>query len=184
MILEEFSPDRNAYMNPEECVDVIKNIPKIAVSCFSKTTFNNLLNCFNHKLLGYIYFANMDIGVYEVEYKNRRIALFNSYVGAAGCVGVLEEILANGVEKLVIFGTCGVLDKSIDDCSIIIPYSAVRDEGTSYHYDQPSDEIKANEKYIGEFKKLLDEVGVKYSVGKTWSTDAYVLIWNVLQLLH
>lgn len=173
MILEEFDYDRNAFMEPEECCEKINDMPKVAVSCFSKVTFDYLLHCFNHKLIGYIRIANMDIGIYEVDYKGKRIALFNSYVGAAACIGVLEELFAMGVDKLILFGTCGVLDKSIDDCSIIIPDSAVRDEGTSYHYAAPSDEIKVNEKYIEEFKKFLDEIDISYTVGKVWTTDAF-----------
>lgn len=39
-----------------------------------------------------------------------------------------------GAENILVFGTCGVLDSSIKETSIIIPTSAIRDEGTSYHY--------------------------------------------------
>lgn len=41
----------------------------------------------------------MDIPVYKVIYDGIEIALFMSYVGAAGCVAVLEDIFAMGVEK-------------------------------------------------------------------------------------
>ena len=51
-----------------------------------------------------------------------------------------------GINKLVIFGTCGVLDKNIKDLSIIVPNKAIRDEGTSYHYKKPSREIEINKK--------------------------------------
>ena len=65
-----------------------------------------------------------------------------------------------------------MLDKNIEDCSIIIPNAAVRDEGLSYHYAPPSDEIEVNLKYISEFTALLDEVKCSYRIGKTWTTDA------------
>ena len=39
-----------------------------------------------------------------------------------------------GLKKLILFGNCGVLDRSIEDCGIIIPTRAIRDEGSSYHY--------------------------------------------------
>ena len=44
-----------------------------------------------------------------------------------------EEIIAMGAKKFVLFGSCGVLDDNKVDGNIIIPVSAVRDEGTSYH---------------------------------------------------
>lgn len=73
---------------------------------------------------------------------------------------------------MIIFGTCGVLDRSIEDCSIIIPNRAVRDEGTSYHYAPTADEIEVNQKYMDVFTDMLYELHVKYIVGKTWTTDA------------
>lgn len=45
------------------------------------------------------------------------IALFMIPVGAPMSAGVLEEIYAMGVKKAVVFGTCGVLEKAIDDCA-------------------------------------------------------------------
>lgn len=93
-------------------------------------------------------------------------------MGAAGAGGQLEEVYALGVETVIVFGSCGVLDRSIEDCEIIIPNSAVRDEGLSYHYVPASDEIAVNLKYISEFTAILDEVNVGYRIGKTWTTDA------------
>ena len=48
-----------------------------------------------------------------------------SDVGAPACVGAMEEIYAMGVETIIMFGTCGILDKSIEDCSIIILNAAI-----------------------------------------------------------
>ena len=49
-----------------------------------------------------------------------------------------EELFALGIESIVVFGTCGVLDSSIKDCAILLPTLAYRDEGTSFHYAQAS----------------------------------------------
>ena len=95
-----------------------------------------------------------------------------SRVGAPACTVAYEEILAMGLEKLIVFGTCGVLDSAIDDLATIIPTSALRDEGTSYHYMEASDEISVNEKYMDEFIKILKKNNVSYVAGKTWTTDA------------
>lgn len=86
---------------------------------------------------------------------------------------MLEDVFMMGVKKVIVFGTCGVLDQNIEDCSIIIPDSAVRDEGTSYHYAPASDEIEVNGNDKDVFTKMLDELHVKYTVGKTWTTDAF-----------
>ena len=68
---------------------------------------------------------------------------------------------------------CGVLDSSIGDCSIIIPDSAIRDEGTSYHYAPLSDEIDVNVKHMDTFVEILERYGCKYHVGKAWTTDGF-----------
>lgn len=99
-------------------------------------------------------------------------ALFMSRVGAFACAISYEKILAMGLEKLVMFGTCGVLDRKIEDLAIIISTSAIRDEGTSYHYMKPSDEIKVNEKYKKEFEEILNKYGISSVEGKIWTTDA------------
>lgn len=174
MILHEFDPNPMAIINPMEKHPQMPEIPKVAVSCFSKTTFDRMLN----ELGGgeQIYcakYANLDVPIYKCSYKGMDLVLCNAYVGAPGCVSLLEDLYALGVEKVVLFGTCGVLDASIQDCSIIIPDSAIRDEGTSYHYAPPADEIAANVKYIDTFTEILEKHGCKYKIGKAWTTDAF-----------
>lgn len=65
----------------------------------------------------------------------------------------IEELNVNGVNTFIIFGNCGVLDSKIEDCSIIIPTKAYRDEGTSYHYLPDSESVELNEKYKEMFEK-------------------------------
>lgn len=171
MILEEFDPTKDAVYNAYDCVERIEGFPKVGISCFSTVTLEKLISSFEYKIIARTAFANLEIPIYEIEYKGTKIAVFNAYVGAAGCIALIEDLFAMGLEKLVLFGTCGVLDGTIGDCSIVIPDSAVRDEGTSYHYMAASDEVKVNEKYIDDFKQFLDEREISYTVGKVWTTD-------------
>ena len=46
-------------------------------------------------------------------------------VGAPPATGMYEEISVMGLEKLVMFGACGVLDRNIQDLAIVIPTSAI-----------------------------------------------------------
>ena len=92
--------------------------------------------------------------IYEIEYKGKRLTLFLVGVGSPVAVGDLEDLHAMGCNKFVIFGNCGVLDRNIDDCSIIIPTKAFRDEGTSYHYQEESDTIELNKKYQKELLEI------------------------------
>jgi uridine phosphorylase len=48
----------------------------------------------------------------------------------------------------------------------------VRDEGASYHYLPPAREVSINEKAMRSIVTVLDERGIPYLQGKTWTTDA------------
>jgi hypothetical protein len=48
-----------------------------------------------------------------------------------------------------------VLDRNIADCAVIMPTSALRAEGTSYHYAPPSDEIPVNVHHADLFIRLM-----------------------------
>ena len=174
MLLHEFDPNPAAIINPSDAQRPIADCPKVAVSCFERTTFDRMLERLGGgEEITLLKKANLRTPVYQTKYKDKEIALFEAYVGAAGCVGDLEELFAAGVEKLVLFGTCGVLDRSIEDCGVIIPTAALREEGASFHYAPPSDEIEVNPKYREEFIEILEHHKCTYTLGKTWTTDAF-----------
>ena len=172
MILDDFDETINSTFDPYEVENAIDGFPKVGVTCFSKKLFDQLVQRFNCVEIAKNSNGNGKLPVYKFDYKGHSIALFMSRVGAPACIVQYEELFAMGLEKVVVFGTCGVLDSKIDDLAIIIPNAAIRDEGTSYHYMKASDEVKTNPKYVDEFIKLLDEHKYSYTIGKTWTTDA------------
>lgn len=172
MILNQFDPNPRAVINPEDTVQPVPGFPKVGVSCFSYKLFDRMIEPFHPKPIAKLHLANVTMPVYEIEFRSARLAAYVSPVGGPACVGVYEDALALGLEKLVLFGNCGVLDRSIEDCSIIIPTSAVRDEGTSYHYAPASNEITVNPTGIGAFRRILDGHGCAYTLGKLWTNDA------------
>ena len=110
--------------------------------------------------------------VYILNYDGEDFVFFGAGVGAPVITADIEELYANGVRKIIIFGSCGVLDSTIEDCTILIPTRAYRDEGTSYHYMKSSKYITLNKKYKKEFKEILKEYNFNYKEGYTWTTDA------------
>lgn len=172
MVLEEYDENINSTFDPYEVENVIENFPKIGVTCFSKNLFDQLISEFDSEEIALSSNGNGKLPVYKINYEGKDIALFMSRVGASACVVQYEELFAMGLEKIVVFGTCGVLDKSIDDLAIIIPNAAIRDEGTSYHYLKSAREIVVNPKYQKEFINLLNKHNYSYVTGKVWTTDA------------
>ena len=88
------------------------------------------------------------------------------------CAAGLEEIIAYGAEKIIQFGCCGILDQSLVGNKIILPSSAVRDEGTSYHYLSGSEEINADSSSMDIAIQCLKHHKIPYITGKVWTTDA------------
>lgn len=172
MILEEFDECKTSTFNPDDVKKVIPGFPKVGVTCFSKNLMDRYVEIFNGEKIAEISNANGKEPVYKIIYKDTEIALFMSRVGASACTVSYEEALVMGLDKLIMFGTCGVMDKDIKDLAIIIPTAAIRDEGTSYHYMKASDELVVNEKYIPEFIEILNRNNVSYVMGKAWTTDA------------
>ena len=100
------------------------------------------------------------------------IGLVKTTIGAPAASTLIEEMShIYSCKKAVIFGTCGTLDRSIPENRLIVPTEAYRDEGTSYHYMEPSDyiAIKNYQKVCG----ILDRLRIEYVTGKTWTTDAF-----------
>lgn len=148
-------------------------LPKVAIGVFSRHLFKDVIQKFNCREVGYISCCNFERNVYILNYKEVELTLFMAGIGGPLISADIEELHAQGVEKFVIFGNCGVLDSNIEDCSIIIPTKAFRDEGTSYHYVVPSDTIDLNPKYINEFIDILNKYNFDYTKGSTWTTDAF-----------
>ena len=173
MVLKEFDPSQKAVINAEDFVDPIAEMPETAVACYSRITMERMVEELRAKKIASTSTANGETYVYRAAYKGKEIALFMIDVGAPMSVAMLEEVFAMGVRNVIVFGTCGVLDREIEDCSILIPNRAVRDEGTSYHYAPAENEIEVNENYLGLFTELLEAMNIHYTVGKVWTTDAF-----------
>ncbi len=121
-----------------------------------------LLNC-----------ETMDIPIYEMDYKGKKIHLFLGYLGAAGSAAFLEELIALGFNKFIVCGGAGVLRKDIAVGHLVIPTSAVRDEGASYHYLPPAREIECNPEVVAKIEEEFIKDKIEYIKAKTWTTDSF-----------
>ena len=77
-----------------------------------------------------------------------------------------------GCKKFIICGGAGALTKDTKVGEIIIPISAIRDEGTSYHYLEPSREIECHKETVEIVVSCLKQMGIPFTTGKTWTSDA------------
>ena len=85
MLLQEFDPNPTAVINPAAIHQPIAGCPRTAVSCFERSAFGRMVERLGGKPFAQTSCANLEIPVYRAAYKGKEIALYESYVGAAGC---------------------------------------------------------------------------------------------------
>ena len=173
MLLEQFDPARHAVIDPGMLFQPISGFPETVISIFSHQLFQTIVTFLGGNRIADTHDVDGVWPVYEVNYKGRRFAMYKARLGAPACVGCCEDVISYGAKRFILLGNCGVLDKNIKDCGIIIPTAAIRDEGTSYHYAPPADMIEVNRKYREEFKDVCREFGYPFVEGITWTTDAF-----------
>ena len=105
-------------------------------------------------------------------YGGRRLAVVSSGVGARAAAARLEHMIALGCRKFIACGGAGTLDSAIAVGHIVVPDSAIRDEGTSYHYLKPAREVAPTPRALAAIEAELRENHHEYLRGKTWTTDA------------
>ena len=125
------------------------------------------------RVVRYLNCETMDVPIYEMEYGGKKVHLFLGYVGAAGSAAFLEELIAIGFNKFIVCGGAGVLRKDIAVGHLIIPISAVRDEGVSYHYLLPAREVECAAEVVGRIEEDFNKYKIAYIKAKTWTTDAF-----------
>lgn len=113
------------------------------------------------------------IEVHKLDYGDKPVVIVNPGLGAPLVAGIFEELIALGCRKFVACGSAGVLKSELKRGAIVIPSSAVRDEGTSYHYCPPSRVVEMDREVVGKLEAVLVKHGIKYEIGKTWTTDAF-----------
>ncbi|WP_206663585.1 nucleoside phosphorylase [Sporolactobacillus shoreae] len=174
MILEEFDP-AEGIITPfdSDMTLTVDRLPEILIAPFSGEVMAEIIASENCIWVGEQHSINQSYPVYLYKDGDRDYTIARAELGATNCIGALEELMANGVKKVILFGSCGVLDKSIPAHQVIVPTSAIRDEGTSYHYAPSADEIEINPQSIKKLIRVFDQANVDYMTAKTWTTDGF-----------
>lgn len=167
----EFDGAREAILEPAKLISPM-DVPEHCVICFFAEVIQWLVETHHARLLAV---SKSEIGehpVYEIDFEGKRLAFFHPGIGAPLAIGLLEEMIARGCRKFIACGGCGVLDKDITVGHLLLPVSAIRDEGTSYHYLPPSREVEADPHALAAIESVLIRHGIDYLRTKTWTTDA------------
>ena len=173
MLLSEFDFEKDAVINPDIVHKPVEGFPETVISIFSHQLFDRVVEALGGVQIAETHDVDGVWPIFAVQYGGHRFAMYKARGGAPACVGCFEDIIPMGARRIILLGNCGVLDRNISDCGIIIPTRAIRNEGTSYHYAPAADYIEINKKYVELFKTILKKHGYPYVSGTTWTTDAF-----------
>lgn len=147
-------------------------LPECAVACFYQHCVDSFVSATNSEV---IYDVKSNMGkhpIYQVDAAGKSVALFVPGLGAPFAAAFLEEVIALGCRKLIVIGSCGVLDSNLPKGTLVVPTSAIRDEGTSYHYIPAGREVAPSSRVVAVIENMLKAKGRQCVLGKTWTTDA------------
>lgn len=168
----EYDPERRALIEPRSTPDDAR-LPENCVICFFREVVDQVCSGEGARQVACERSEMGEHPVYEIEWEGRPLAVLHPGVGAPMAAALLEHAIAAGARKFVAVGGAGVLDRDVAVGHLIVPTSAVRDEGTSYHYLPPSREVEAGPEAVAAIERVLDRRGVPYCKAKTWTTDAF-----------
>jgi uridine phosphorylase len=149
------------------------DVPSAVVICFFAELIEQLAQREDTERVGVLTAAHGQHPVFSVAHGSGRVMVFHPGVGAPIAAGFLEEVIAAGGRSFIAVGGAGALLPDLVLGHPVIVQSAVRDEGTSYHYAAPGRVIDADPAGVTALRETLDAIGADYLTGRTWTTDAF-----------
>lgn len=101
-----------------------------------------------------------------------RVAVCCMGIGAPAVVAQMEVLGALGVRRFLSIGTAGGLGPDQAPGDVVVLTGAVRDEGVSYHYVGPDEDVAPDGDLTALFLHALRDSGMPATEGTTWTIDA------------
>jgi len=93
-------------------------------------------------------------------------------IGGPYAVLIAEQLQASGVSLIVGLTSAGRVAPDLPVPCLVVATSAIRDEGTSYHYIPPSTEVACPSPIVPILEHELKATGWPVRAGRVWTTDA------------
>jgi len=172
----------DAVLNPEDFLDHLNRrhgrsrsrLPQYCILAFFRELYDHIKEVYDPRI---VYIASEENPMFNpiqvLRYKDVSVAHIFPGIGAPNAGAMLELMIALGGEYFVFIGGVGVLSADIRRGEILIPNKALRDEGMSFHYQEPSRYSYPSTLVLDMIKKSLQENEVSFREGGTWTTDAF-----------
>jgi uridine phosphorylase len=104
--------------------------------------------------------------------KNLPLALAGPLLGAPQAVMVMEKLIALGAKRIWVLGWCGSIQPYLLIGDLIIPTSALPEEGTSNHYGADKKQCETSSLLNKTLEAALLKANLPFKKGRVWTTDA------------
>jgi uridine phosphorylase len=99
-------------------------------------------------------------------------ALAGPILGAPHGVMVMEKLIALGAKRIWVFGWCGSLQPYLLIGDLVIPTTALCEEGTSAHYPANKKTRQTSAPLNKTLEQALVSAKLSFEKGPVWTTDA------------
>ena len=171
MIIHDFDNNTKPVVSLENFYGKPKKIVQKCLILFSNALLEHMLDNYDCSVIGKIGACNGSTNIYGFRCGDETVAFYLSAIGSALASDFCYEAhWLTGAEKFVMFGSCGSLDRAATYGKFVIPTESYRGDGCSYYYAPPSDYLPI--KNADALSAIFDEIGVPYTKGLVWTTDA------------
>ena len=155
----EYDTNSKAVIMPGHSTNF--HFPERAVMLFMETEIDDYAMTNKCEIIGQFISITKVFPVYKTVHNGVELAICQAPLGGAASTQIMEQLIAGGVKKVIATGCCGALVAD-NEGDFYIPTSALRQEGTSYHYLPPSREVMLNQSAINAIEKIL--INHKYTI--------------------
>ncbi|MGS0972413.1 MAG: nucleoside phosphorylase [Candidatus Izemoplasmataceae bacterium] len=169
-ILDTKGLDEEGLISPNIILEASKELPKhidLAIMLFDPSPDEQILQ----ECTPLFTFIGASYRLPQYIYKDK-LVLSYAPLGSAAAGGLLEELIALGIKRVIACGSSGLIG-DFDPKQFLLVSKAIRDEGLSYHYLEPSLYVDTSVSLNKMIKNALSKRNVLYDEGIAWTTDAF-----------
>ena len=159
---------------PDQLMDDVRlpaeNVPPVCILEFDGDITDRLVRDGTAQL--FEPWACFHTSMFAIELEGVQCGMISRTIGGPYTVLIAEQLQAAGAKLIIGLTSAGRVSPDLPLPSLVVVTSAIRDEGTSYHYLAPAKEVGCNSPVTVHLATELSNIGWAIRSGKVWTTDA------------
>lgn len=170
-LFDTYDENRTAVLNPWNVYKPVQGFPETVIMTFGSKILDIALQQFECQPIMEMGYSSGMHKIYRFDVSGKMLGICRVPMGAPMTVAMMEECIAMGAKNLVVFGSCGTLDRNIPAGHLIVPEAAYRDEGTSYHYLPAAAGDYITVPTADRTAEIIESMGLPVLRTRIWTTD-------------